>query len=469
MRIVVCVKPSANGEIGPFEAAAYEAALRISGAEVTLLSMAPASAGDVLLRLTRLGAKEAVLLSDKAFAGADTLATGYTLSLAIKKLSPDLIFCGRQTLEGDTAQVGIGLATRLGIPCLARVMEIRTVDDRTVICKNRDGSELRADFPALLTLERIHELRLPSIRSKVGKLTVMDAAALGADPAKTGQTGSPTRVVRSFENTADRRRCQFVSPAEFASVLQNALAAPRRLELPASVQSGEKLKNCWIVGEKPREMAQTVSDDIRVIPYTSAKELAERIRAGEPSAVLFDSTSAGKELAASVAVLLETGLCADCTSLETDGEHLFMIRPAFGGNVTAKIRCVTEPPMATVRTGEVGAKLIFSCGVGAEKYLKELTALAKAYGAEITASRGAVDHDLFPYECQVGLTGKTVSPEVYVAFGISGAVHHIAGIRGAGTILAVNSDPRAPIFDYADYGIAADVGELLSCFLKNNR
>lgn len=466
MRIVVCVKPSANGEIGPFEAAAYETALRIDGAEVTLLSMAPASAGEMLLRLTRLGAKEAVLLSDKAFAGADTLATGYTLSLALKKLAPDLIFCGRQTLEGDTAQVGIGLATRLGIPCLSRVMEICEVDDRSIVCKNRDGSEFRAAFPALLTLERIHELRLPSIRSKVGKLTVLDAAALGADLSKVGQIGSPTRVVKSFENTADRRRCQFISSAEFDSVLRKSLDASRRIELPVPVPDGEKLKDCWIIGEKPRAMAQTVSDDLHMIPYLPAKELAERIRKGKPSAVLFDSTQAGKELAASVAVLLETGLCADCTSLETDGEQLFMIRPAFGGNVTAKIRCVTEPPMATVRTEETGAKLIFSFGLGAEKCLMELTALAGSYGAEIAASRGAVDHGLFPYERQVGLTGKTVSPDVYVAFGISGAVHHIAGIRGAGTIIAVNSDPHAPIFDYADFGIAADIREVLSGFSK---
>ena len=89
-----------------FDASAYEAALRIGNAEVILLSMGPRSDGDFLLRLTRLGAKRGILLSDKIFAGADTLATAYTLSLAINKIDPELVFCGRQTLVGDTGQTG---------------------------------------------------------------------------------------------------------------------------------------------------------------------------------------------------------------------------------------------------------------------------------------------------------------------------------------------------------------------------
>ena len=114
MKIVVCVRQGLDGEINPFDASAYEEALRIAGAEVILLSMGPLRARNMLVSLTRLGAKEAVLLSDSAFAGADTLATAYTLERAIRLLSPDLVFCGRQTLVGDTAQTGAMLATKLG-------------------------------------------------------------------------------------------------------------------------------------------------------------------------------------------------------------------------------------------------------------------------------------------------------------------------------------------------------------------
>ena len=122
MKIVVCIRQGLDGEINPFDAAAYEEALRIEGAEITLLSMGAPSVGDFLIRISRLGANRIILLSDKAFAGADTLATAYTLSLAIKKLSPDYVFCGRQTLIGDTAQTPPMLGEILGCGIISNVM-----------------------------------------------------------------------------------------------------------------------------------------------------------------------------------------------------------------------------------------------------------------------------------------------------------------------------------------------------------
>ena len=124
MKIVVCIRQSADGEINPFDASAYETALRIGGAEITLLSMGPEKTADFLENLTRLGAKEAVLLTDKAFAGADTLATSYTLSLGIKRLKPDLIICGRQSVDGDTGQVGPSLSVNTGYSLLTNIMSV---------------------------------------------------------------------------------------------------------------------------------------------------------------------------------------------------------------------------------------------------------------------------------------------------------------------------------------------------------
>ena len=123
MKIVVCIRQGRNGEINPFDACSYEAALSIPNAEITLLSMGPASVEEFLLGLTRLGAKNAILLCDKAFAGADTLATAYTLSLAVKRLAPDLVICGRQTIDGDTAQTGPSLAMAAGLSLITNVME----------------------------------------------------------------------------------------------------------------------------------------------------------------------------------------------------------------------------------------------------------------------------------------------------------------------------------------------------------
>ena len=105
MNILVCVK-QVNGEINPFDASALECALQFKNATVTVLSMGRPDVRDLLYQLTRLGVFRAILLTDKAFAGADTLATAYTLSMAVRKLKPDIILCGRQSVDGDTAQVG---------------------------------------------------------------------------------------------------------------------------------------------------------------------------------------------------------------------------------------------------------------------------------------------------------------------------------------------------------------------------
>ena len=162
-------------------------------------------------------------------------------------------------------------------------------------------------------------------------------------------------------------------------------------------------------------------------------------------------------LAPQVAGLLGAGLCADCTELKTDGENLFMIRPAAGGSVTAEIQCRAPVTMATVRTAGSDGEIIFSVGRGAERAVGKIREMADRLGAEVCCSRAVVDDDVMPYECQVGLTGRTVAPKVYVAFGISGAVQHMCAVERAGTVIAVNKDKNAKIFDYADYGIVAEV------------
>ena len=180
MKVVVCIRQSADGEINPFDASAYETALRIKGAEIAILSMGPEKTADFLENLTRLGANEAVLLTDKAFAGADTLATSYTLSLAINQLKPDLIICGRQSVDGDTGQVGPSLSINIGYKLLTNIMSVVSCEEKFVGI-NREGETLSADFPALITVEKSLNLRLPSIRSKIAPVTVWSAADLNAD------------------------------------------------------------------------------------------------------------------------------------------------------------------------------------------------------------------------------------------------------------------------------------------------
>ena len=458
MKILVCIRQGLDGDINPFDACAYEAALQIKDAEVTIISMGPITAKDFLLRLTRLGAKKAVLLSDKAFAGADTIATAYTLSLAVKKINPDLIFCGRQTLVGDTAQTGPMLSVYANTSLITNVMSIDEIGEN-ITCTTRDMGVQSVSIPALITVERINNLRLPSIISKMGEVEVWSAEDLGAEIEKCGLKGSPTRVLKTFENESGKRKCKFISFAELKGAIQDGLKKNRE-KVAVADNCSAKLQKVCIVGEAPRTFAETVSDDITVLPLTNATDLADKITELKPNAVLWGSDSLSKRLAAEVGAMLGLGLCADCTLLETDGEKLMMYRPALSGSIIAKIESLTKPAMATVRTTQNGGDIVVAAGWGAKDSLDTAKAFACSINADMATTRKAVDNNIMPYSLQVGLTGKTVSPPVYIAVGVSGAVHHIVGMQSAGTVIAINPDKDAPIFDYADYGIIGNCEEL---------
>ncbi|MBQ3057865.1 MAG: FAD-binding protein [Clostridia bacterium] len=459
MKIVVCIRQGLDGEINPFDACAYEEALKIGG-EITLLSMGPLTARDFLLRLTRLGAKKAILLSDKAFAGADTLATAYTLALAIEKLKPDYIFCGRQTLVGDTAQTGPMLSVYAKTNIITNVMGVLAANESEITCKTRDYGEITATVPALLTVERINNLRLPSIRSKMGEVEVWTANDIKADLNRCGLKGSPTRVLETKENSSGRRRCKYITADELSTVIAESLKKSTE-KVVENTTDGEKLKKVFCVGEAPLEYAKAICENPTVISLDAVDKMAEFIKNENPDAVIWGSDSLSKQTSAQVAAKLNLGLCADCTSLQTDGQILYMVRPALAGSVVAKIKSITTPAMATVRTTQNDmANILVAAGFGVKENLDKVKTFAESIGADLVTTRKMVDNDFFPYEKQVGLTGKTVAPSVYIALGVAGVVHHIVGMQRAGTVIAVNPDKDAPIFDYADYGIIANFEDI---------
>ncbi len=453
MKILVCIRQGRDGEINPFDACAYEEALKIGG-DITVISMGPPKTAEFLSKLTRLGANRAILLTDKLFAGADTLATAYTLSLAAKKLNPDLIFCGRQTLEGDTAQVGPMLSVKMGYSLITNVTAIR-LKNNSIICNTRNNGEQKSDFPALITVERINNLRLPSIRSKMTDCEIWSAEDIGAEPHKCGLEGSPTRVLNTFENESGKRKCKFIEFSDLDDVIKKSIE--KQLGTAQSITPENPLKRVYIVGNKPMDMAKTVSDDITVIETEDYREICEIIKRDKPNAVLFASDDKSKMLSSLVAATLDLGLCADCTRLENEGDSLIMYRPALAGSIIGKIKSLTTPALATVRTPDDNRKdIIVSVGYGIKDRLEKVMEFAESINAEIGASRKMVDNGYMPYSAQIGLTGKTVSPPVYIAIGVSGAVHHIVGFDRSGTVIAINPDKNSPIFDYADYGIITE-------------
>ncbi len=446
MKILVCVKV-VKGEINPFDESALERALQLSN-DVTVISMGPKSSEAVLKPLTRLGAK-VILISDPLFAGSDTLATSYILSTAIKQTDYDLILCGRQSIDGDTAQVGPMLSEMLGISLITNALRL-DVEENKVIAETRIGEE-SALFPALVTVERGYVLRFPSIFSKVSEVKTFGNEALMCDAKRCGISGSPTKVLDAFENERGKRKCKFISMDELFPLVEKLMKQEQ--QKTQAEHRGKKLKSVWAVGKEVLDAAREISEEVIFIEKSEPIKIYEKALKEKPEVILWNADLWGRKNAPLVAAMLKTGLCADCTRLEADGETLIMYRPAQGGNITAKIKCVTKPQMATVRTESQSSDIIVSGGKGVADSTEKLSCFAEKLGAELGASRGLVDMNKAPYEQQIGLTGKTVSPKIYIAVGISGAIHHTTAIEGSTTVIAINPDKDARIFEYADYGI----------------
>lgn len=272
------------------------------------------------------------------------------------------------------------------------------------------------------------------------------------------------------------------------------------------------------VKDKAQELIACGADKVVVVddvmleeyvtePYTKA--LTAVINAKDPEIVLYGASSIGRDLAPRVSARIHTGLTADCTALEIDEETklLMMTRPAFGGNIMATIVCEDfRPQMATVRpgvmkalesdasrSGEVEefkvefsdadmnvkiretvktahksvditeAKILVSGGrgIGSAEKFKMLEELAGVMEGEVSSSRACVDSGWISADRQVGQTGKTVRPELYLACGISGAIQHAAGMENSDFIVAINRDEDAPIFDIADLGIVGDLNAIV--------
>ena len=196
--------------INPFDTYALEEGVRLKekhGGKVTVITMGPPQAEEALREAISLGADEAILLSDSAFAGADTWATAYTLSRAITKLGQyDIIICGRQTVDGDTGQVGPELAEMLAIPFVAYISQIEEITDGHIRLRRmvEDGHEvIETTLPAVITVvKEINVPRLPSLRgiarSKSASIPTWDIQELGVDQDTVGQSGSCTRVIKVF-------------------------------------------------------------------------------------------------------------------------------------------------------------------------------------------------------------------------------------------------------------------------------
>ena len=630
LNIIVCIKqvpdtndmridPKTNNLIregvpavvNPTDLNAIEEALRFKdtfGANVSVLTMGPPQAEQSLREALAMGVDQAYLLTDRAFGGADTLATSYALWKAIQKIEElngaktDFVFCGKVAIDGETGQVGPGVAVRLGYPVITYTSKTDIVDlqNKFVEADRRvdDGIErVRVPIPCALTItEAANEPRQPTIdgliSAKKAKIVSLNKDAVNADPKRIGLGGSPTYVKKVVVPPAKKKGeiKEVTDPKEAAKwlvdrlvqigafgkkvsggVIPNQMApgqpvqqTPESSAQPASSQPipgqhgdvwvyiehrgdqaarvswelmGEGKRLSKIYGTKLCAIVLGSEDDIQnlvkeshaygadlvyVVKHplmkeyrseTYGKAFAFLSNKYHPEVILMGGTYNGRDLAGVLATIIETGLIADCTSLDVDEKGGFNgTRPDFGGKELSTIVCPRhKPTMASVRTrvmkmpprvdgrtAEVvtenvdfleseikeqimnfepieragakleGADIIVSGGrgLGNPKNFKLVEDLAGVLGGQVGATRAVVYLGWISKDHQVGQTGVTVRARLYFAVGVSGAIQHLVGMENSDTIVAINRDPEAPIFGLAHFGLVGDLFQIVPALIE---
>lgn len=506
--------------VNPADRSALEYALQLRDQlpelTITVITMGPKNAEPMLRDAMAVGADQAVHICDPIFAGSDTIATTDALAAAIRTLpTQDLILCGVKSMDSETGHIGPQLAAALRIPLFSQVLALWAENGalrfRRAEEKGNAVGTLR--LPALLTVvNSTMPFRLPSIRglrkSRDAQIRMLSGADLQLTAETAGEKASGTETIRVLENRfakrSGRRETELSRGVrEIADLLapflgSTVVPAREAPAMPCFPEPAPGQKELWVVcgelGEtelglikKGGELAAERGLALQVLSFSEQlpeeqpgvrERLAAMAERRKPEAILFERTPFFCDVAPAFAYELKRGITADCTELRWDDEYgLLQIRPTFGGRRIAVNRSLAPPYIATVRRGVFSAggllrlsgesldsaSLVISggLGLGGGKNLAALEELAVLTGAALGASRAAVSAGFAPYSRQVGQTGVTVRPSLYLAFGISGAVQHLSGIMEAGKIVAVNADPEAPIHQYADYSLIADAGSAL--------
>lgn len=536
-------------EMNSFDSKAVEEAIRISEKfhwETAVATMGPPQAGDIINKSMMMGIGKGYLLTDRAFAGSDTLVTSRVLARFLELTMPDLVLMGKYSLDGETSQVPPEVATFAGYNFKSSISRIDIESGNSCIVEheNEQGmTEYRIRLPAVLSLsEKINRARgiTAGTPDMHGKIETMDEAVLGT--GIVGARDSPT-VVAGTDKVESGRKVSFLpfDKNVYGKVMdliaegESKQDASRRIELgdytplrdaiwgvavddvPLSIEISCLISELGLRSDLNVIMAGNVRPDklhgmiCHKYYFIDAAEtdalsgeLVKLMKAENPAHVVLPSTVAGREVSGLSAAALNLGLTADCIDLAIQNGKMIQYKPAFGGGIVATITSKTRPSMATVRPGmfrispgnstfetiEVpgehrsrierlkhtpvptefrplrSSRLVIGIGRGL-KYREKVVpvvSLAEKLSASVGGTRPIVDMNWIPRQQQIGLTGASISPAIYIALGVSGRDNHVVGIRYAGKVIAVNTDRNAPIFGYADIGIVADANEFVAGF-----
>jgi electron transfer flavoprotein alpha subunit len=551
-------------EMNPYCRRAVSQAVELAavrpGSDIAVLTLGPPAAEDTLREAIAWGLARdveihGVLVSDRAFAGSDTLATAQTIAAALAATGPfDLVLTGRNSVDSDTGQVPPEIAELCDLPFLTGVREL-AIDGNVVRarCEHDDGwVDAELTLPAILSCaERLIDPAKvdPDGRAAVpaDRIRTITAAELG--PGPWGQDASPTWVgpVKVMAVSRARWRAPDASLAEqvrdavriltergalarerhepagvvaesqFGTPCVMVLAEPNRLHLTrellgvaASLTGNVLAVMCeppdgpllvsWGANEIVHLDGANIEDDI-------APAVGELVDSELPWIIVAPSTAWGREIAGRVAARVGAGLTGDAIELGVDDDHnLIALKPAFGGQLVAAIGYRWNRQIATVRPGvlptltprpapetfahgtiaipsrgrvtvlsrtrdddldvlaEAHTVIGVGLGIGPDDY-EALEPLRLALNAELGATRKVTDNGWLPRARQIGITGRSIAPRLFVSIGASGKFNHMVGVRAAGTVLAINPNPDALVFDAADVGIVGDWHEVVPLLL----
>jgi electron transfer flavoprotein alpha subunit len=538
------------------------------GATTTVVTMGPPQARAALVDALAMGMDRAVHLEDRAFAGADTLATARALAIWLAREKFDLILLGKYSLDAETGQVGPEIAELIGAAQItgARKFELDGMTIRAERESDEGFEEVEATMPTVITCaERIAQ----PIKVKPGAsdeaatkpVESVRAAELSADAKDFGLAGSPTWVQEVRVVETPKTECKFIdakdperAAAEVFSELEKLGALEARVRQLRPIQTARREskrgRDVWVMCESNLQdeitrgtlellscgdelasrlhgalvavgfgssiachaglLASFGADQVLQIehlaldsytPEAAAEAVAKIVSSHAPWGILLGATERGRDWGPRLAARLSLGLTGDAIDIELDSEdRMVALKPAFGGNIVAPICSKTFPQMATVRPGVLelaapseskspeirverpdisapksrliktyslldstlapleGAEVVIGIGtgVGGPEGVAKVAEFARTLGAAICATRRVTDQGWVPRQLQVGLTGKSIDPRLYIAIGVRGAPNHTCGLKRARTIVAINNDADALIFERANIGLVAD-------------
>ena len=583
------VREGVPSEVNPFDMLGLVRAAELKRSpedEVVVISMGPPQAKDGLLECLALGGDRAVLLTDRALAGSDTLATARALSMVLKREKPDLIVCGRNSSDAETGQVGPGIAELMGMPHVGPVSKLDLGSDPNTVLVHRiidQGHQvIECALPALVCVtDGVAEESFPNreqmVEAETKPIEEVTCADLSSDMSLFGEGGSPTWVqdIRLVE--PDRKAVTIEGEDPAAAAGQMAQGLKECLDALAAQQSetsapaedvrypDKRERSIWVIADtfqdrpihvtlemlgKARELTAITRSEVAAVIIASQGQamaaemaahgadrvllldnstlgpvysravsdaLAAAINQAKPYAVLFAASVDGRDLASRIAANLKLGLTGDAVDLEIDDQgRLVQLKPALGGNVVAPILSKTLPNLVTMRPGlltpksredgaqapveiietagfsgqdikgqdikvieehyqeDIGATELVQAqfvvgvgmGIGGPEELAQIQEMVRSVGGTLATTRNVTHAGWLPHQLQVGISGRSIAPRVYLAVGIRGAFNHTVGIQKAGVILAINSNRRHAIFRSADYGVVGDWKEYLPPLLE---